>query len=331
MNSTNSLRRMTLLYACVALGLTPILTVLRCLNFLFFFDADIGYYSRGAALPIISAVLGAVAILACGVGAILWFRKKPISYPAKPSLAVRIAAVIAALGFLVYTLTGLMPLSDGQSRSYLAVLCGLAAAVYFVLMACNRQKDSITVLTGFGAIVALVLALAGSYFNILVQMNAPDKLVFQLGCLAGMLFLVSEIRAIVSETRPALYLFATATGTILLGSASIPSIIAYHMGLLPNTDSLGGYYMLLGLFVYVAVRLVTLCIRPQPAPVPVSEESADEEDVAETAEPLPEEEPIAEEAASVEKTEADEPDRESANETEPEKTTTETNEAEEQT
>ena len=89
-------------------------------------------------------------------------------------------------------------------------------------------------------------------------MNAPDKILFGLACVFGMLFGVSELKLVVGSPRPAIYHISVAS-TILFGSvASIPSIIAHHAGRLPEqSGAYYEYYFILAMAIYAAIRLFT--------------------------------------------------------------------------
>ena len=120
---------------------------------------------------------------------------------------------------------------------------------------------------GIAVIALLTAALATSYFDQKVQMNAPDKILFGLACAFSMIFTANELKAAVGTKRPFAYeLFASLT--LLFGAtSSIPSIIAYHTGALVipvpvDTDpksylilNVAKYYFILAITVYTAIRL----------------------------------------------------------------------------
>ncbi|MBQ9783412.1 MAG: hypothetical protein IJW44_02720 [Clostridia bacterium] len=276
-NTTNKPRKFALLYTVIGLLCAVIAIALRTVNFFFFFDAEIGYHQANALLPILANVQLALAVVFFAVAAFLWFRKTNIGYPKELSAAIRIAALPAAAGFLFRAIFVYLNRAEGDKLALLSLLTGIAGAGYFLLLAFNQKQESFRILSGFCAIVHLILTLASSYFNIFIQMNAPDKLMLQLGCLGGMLFLINELRAWISRPRPALYMFSTTCAALLLGVASIPSIVAYHAGILTDRVMMAGYYLLLGLFLYVTVRLIVLSLRPE-APEEEAEEIIEAED-----------------------------------------------------
>ncbi len=297
MESTNNSKlRFALPYAVIALSLAVLSIALRCVNLFFFFDSDIGYYQKGAVLPLLSVVLLVAAVVFFAVCSILWFRKASVAYAKTPSWAVRIGASIAAAGFAALIVLDVVGVVSGNELSVVSLLFGVLSIVYFVMLALNKGRDGLRILCGFCVILRLLISLAGSYFNIFIQMNAPDKLFFHLGCLGGMLFLISELRALIANPRPALHLFSCGAATLFLGVASVPSIVAYHSGRLTDDSVLGGYYMLLGLFLYTAIRFLSIVLAPV-CNEPCEEEAANENEIAE---PIPTEDTQASDEESLE-------------------------------
>lgn len=272
-NTTNALRRNALLYSGLVFLLTLISVVWRIINLFFFFDADIGYDASHAFSPVFAAIVMASSVIVFLVISVFLFRKAEFDYPHHTPIVLRIAAGIAAIGFLFRAVYAYANHSENDSFAFLALLTGVAGSCYFIFAAFRCQKESFRILTGFCVILHLVLALATSYFNVFIPMNAPDKLIFQLGCLAGMLFLINELRAWISHPRPVWYRFSAGCAVFLTASASIPSIIAYHTGRLTDTVFMAGYYLLLGLCFYIAVRLVTVSLHSES---PVKEEQTEQ-------------------------------------------------------
>ena len=260
-------------YLVGTLAVSVLLTALRCINLFFFFDSDIGYHTSGAVLPTLCTVLLILSIIALGAVSIVFFRKQSFQYHEKATPAVRLLGGVCALGFL-----SLACLDAMQGGSILAVLFGIGAAVYFLTVAINRANPLLQVLTGLCAILRVAMALAGSYFNIYVQMNAPDKLYFLLGCIGGMLFLVCELRATVSSARPILYRFSASCGILLTAIASLPSVLATFADRLKNDGELPARVVLFFLCLYMTARLFEVTIQP------AVEEAIEEMEITEEAE-----------------------------------------------
>ncbi len=265
MKKTQAIQRRIILFATVSLALTVISIALRCVNLSFFYDSDIGYYTRGALLPALGNILLFFSLLFFAIFPFFIFRKADVAYSPKTPLSARIAAAVPAIGFLILAVTDLTDPKLTVSIPFLSCALSIIAAVYFILVALEKATPLSSVLCGFCAILRLVLALGSSYFDVTVPMNAPDKLLFQFACLGGMVFLVSELRAVASKARPFLYFFAAGCAVLFLGTSSLPSLFAAHASILKNTELLFSYYMLASLFVYVAVRLFTV-VQSQNAP-----------------------------------------------------------------
>ena len=244
-------------YLVGALALSVLLTALRCINLFFFFDTDIGYHTAGAILPVISTWLLILSIVSLGAVSIVFFRKQSFRYREKDNPAVRLLGGVCALGFSCLAVFDAL-----QAGSILAILSGLGATVYFLTVTFRYSHPLLRVLTGLCAILRVAMALATEYFNIEIQMNAPDKLFFLLGCIGAMLFLVCELRATVSVARPILYRFSAACCILLCAVASIPSILGTFADRLETGSALPPRFLLLFLCVYAAARLFEVTFRP---------------------------------------------------------------------
>ncbi len=276
MNERNlPLRRAALLFFAVSFGLALTAMALRTANLLFFFDSDLGYYIRGALLPILEWVVLGLSVVLLLTGSILLFRGKPIAYGTHTHVGVRVGAGIGALGCAFLLITDVRSgfalnaleegVESGSGTGLLPILFGLGATVYFVLICLNVRCESARLLSGFCVILRLLNVLTGSYFDFFVPMNAPDKLMLQLGILSAMLFLVNELRATVSAPRSVLYMFFAGSATVFLGASSLPSLIATYKGILQSDNNGGNYLILLGMFVYVTLRFLFLCLSPAPS------------------------------------------------------------------
>lgn len=265
-------------YLVGTLALSVLLTALRCINLFFFFDADIGYHTAGASLPVISTYLLILSLVSLGAVCIVFFRKQGFQYREKSTPASRLLGGVCALGFSY--LAGFDTL---QAGAILAALAGLGSAAYFLTVTFNYSHLLLRALTGLCAILRVAMALATEYFNVEIQMNAPDKLFFLLGCIGAMFFLVCELRATVAAARPILYRFSAACCILLCAVASIPSILGVFADRLETGSALPTRFLLLCLCVYAAARLFE--ITKAPAVEEATEESEETKESEETEEP----------------------------------------------
>lgn len=254
------------IYGIAALSAAFLCTVLRTLSILFFFDKDLGYYHSGAALPIIFEVLTIVSAIA----AIAFSLVKPISISpnsAKDVSYVKYAAILATVGIATFTLTyvrGLITYLSVYSLTWqmaLTLVSSIGACVFLLLIAFTNLRESIAyVLTGCTTVIWLTIALASSYFDNFVQMNAPNKVIFIFGALGGMLLVVNEMRRGLDEQRSRLHLLGATAATLLLTVGSLPSLIGFLAGKMPSNYS-NFYYDIafFSLAIFAVARLVQMC------------------------------------------------------------------------
>lgn len=284
-------KRALKIYGICSLGITAVCVLLRILCVSFFFDSDIGYYASGAVLPII---LNAVLVLSCVAALIFCLVPRIRVSPTTPAAtkSVKLAAIFPAVGFAAYAVVYFKWLADYSAIygsvpfSYiLTAIATLGACAFFCLAAFRKSNaDIVYVLTGVLAIVWLVVSLAECYFDTLVQMNSPNKLIFQFATLGGMLLLVNELRQGFEFKRKGFHLFSASVAALFLLTSSLPSIVCYFAGDMPMSYSLlYSDAVLLLLSVFAVVRLIQMCFGNEPC---VAEESENEETADEEAEDI---------------------------------------------
>ena len=247
--------RLVQYFAWISLAFTALSVILRILCLFLFFDSDIGYDRSDALLPVLSYVWIAIGMFFLAGTALLRFHKNKLIRPVLDSntLPLRITAGIAAVGLFALAVSDIV-----KNGNIWMGLMGLGACLYFLMQVSGTATLGLRVLTGLFVIARLLAMLASTYLDIMVPMNAPDKVLLLLACAAAMLFLICEIRVSVSGVRPALYSFSLSAAILLTGTASLPSIIA------SLTDSLSGstptiyYYVLLTFCIYAIARLLAL-------------------------------------------------------------------------
>lgn len=260
---------------CVA----AVCALLRTLDLFLFYDSEIGYYEKGSVLPLIFTVLVSLSVITAFALCVSVFRKRAPDIE-QYTVSGKCSAVFAALSFAIVFINNLLsPYSwaefyRGSSASLLFfivtalyVLAPALACAYFVLYALEKLKTSLAFGLGIFAIVYFVITLAVSYFNIYVQMNAPEKLASHLCCVCAMLLMLSEIRVMCGVPKNALYLFSVSVSAIALNACALSAIIASFAGALNEgvmTPPPVSCYVFLALGIFAAVRLIML--DPQKAP-----------------------------------------------------------------
>ena len=264
-------RRLALVYGWVVLGWTAVIIALRCVNIFCFFDSDIGYFQSNAILPVLADAMTALGAVIFAAAGILLFAKSELAPADTPSLALRIASGVATVGFFALVATDVL-----YGGSVWSAILGMGACLFFLLNITKSGTPLVHVLSGLCVILRLIWILAKSYFDVTVQMNAPEKLALHLACVFGMLMTVSDLRAAVGKLRPAIFGASFALGTLFLGVASLPTVIASLGGAWAHDAWLPETYALVALFVYAAVRLMDYLLFPVPLPKPLPEPEAEE-------------------------------------------------------
>ncbi len=263
-------KKAAIIFLTVALSLSAVSALLRTLNMLFFFDSFLGYYQKGAALPIISNILLALGAVFFTVFAFVFFKKQPMSISAPCRTETVISSLSAAVAVFAAGFELVKAFKGNYSITPIALL-SLVCAAYF-LIAIHNVKPLFKVLSGLLLIIRITLMLAGSYFNHYVQMNAPDKIMFGLACVLSLLFIASELKLFVDNARSHMYFISAALVAVFSLTSSIPSIIAYHAGRLPEDNGLyAEYYLLLAIAIYAGARLSVQIIRTVKAKAPQTE------------------------------------------------------------
>lgn len=268
LNTFKSKRALTV-YGIGVLAITVICTLLRLFSIMFFFDVDIGYYSNGAALPIILNII----LFAATAAMLVFCFIRPLKLkPSAPTAtkSVKLSAVLPAVGFALYAIiyfkwmTEYLSVYGTLSFSHIITFVStVLACIFFCLFAFRKNNgDIIYILTGIFAVVWLVLALSECYFDTLVQMNSPNKLIFQFSVLGAMLLTVNELRQWLDFKRPNFHLFSASAAAIFTLTSSVPSIICYFTDSMPKSYTLlYSDTVLLCIGIFAAVRLINLCFK----------------------------------------------------------------------
>ena len=276
------------IYVIGSLAATLVCVVLRTLSVFMFYDLEIGYYTRGAALPIALNILLVLSVALFAIGAILLTKERRFE-PKANSQAVRYVSVLPFGAFLAFVANAVNKLMAYSSRNaeleptfYVALVCAVLGAIWFATVALDKSGNAIGLALGFAVIVWFIVSLAISYFDPYVQMNSPDKLIFHMACLSGMLLVLGELRRYFSTPRKALYMFSLSAASLLLLTSSVPSILVSTMGRgLHNYVLLAEDGVCLGVGIFALVKLISIAFLEK---IPEAEDAEVAEESAETAE-----------------------------------------------
>ena len=249
----NQSKRSFLLYRTVSLVVTIAAMLLCTVNLLFFYEKEIGYYQAGSILPVVTNVIIVLGVLFFALFSWFGLRKNPPTYSVRtkstagtPYLIIIELLLFSASVFFV---------GVGSSFDIPLALTGILGAVYFLLYD-RKWGSAIThFVCGTAQIVFFALLLVNSYFDIGVQMNAPIKLAFQLGCIGGMLLMLSEIRLFCGYPSPRFSAFSNSCAALFLGVASLPTFVADAFSCLPERSNTLPEFVFLGFFLLALARL----------------------------------------------------------------------------
>lgn len=277
MKSTRNTLR---IYGLTLLGATLLLILLRCLDLFFFFDKEIGYYQRDAFLPIAEIILLFAAPAALLVASILWLRRLSVSYEETNPIVLRLSALLASLFSLVYTVLSLMGQTEDISlTARLLLVCSMITAIYFLLNASKSAAPALPrFLTGVGMVLFLLFSLGSCYFDPTVQMNAPDKLLFLVACLSGMLFTAEELRIFAEVPKSGRYFFSMGCAVFFLGVSSIPTLIGVSLGAMEPASWHLSCIVLFGMFLYAVTRMLLIVFSSKKTERVSAEQPADQEE-----------------------------------------------------
>ena len=178
---------------------TALTTVLRTLAL--FFDLDsIGYLDNGA-LTVLTAVFQVLIAADC-ILLPFFIKKDTLIKDVTPGRASRSLCYVAA-AFLIAAVA-LLAVRLGNIEQILfavlaliALLCGTA-----YLLLCARGLGGAYALTALGLIFGAVLLISLTYFDLYTPMNAPRKTSLHLCLLSAMLYVLYEMRMVLSRPFP---------------------------------------------------------------------------------------------------------------------------------
>ena len=277
------------IYTISALTLTVIVTLLRVIGFVFFFEEDLGYFAISP-LNTIATVLCVLTVLWI-LTAIIFIPK--YSFPLKtkpaPNNYTRIAALfcgmIVAGSFFFFRQSMYYYMAQAKSYQILSIFT-LLAAVYFLLHALGHQNETHIALASYAVILWAAILMSVSYLNLYVAMNSPLKLTLHIALLSIMLFLMEEARLLTDHNFRILYHAASLIAILTCSISSIPVLIAHLANSFWDVDYLLYSILMLGFLVYIATRchacyclLITLpCMTPEEIEADKAKKKQEKED-----------------------------------------------------
>ncbi len=269
--------------------------VLRTVAIFVAYDAEIGYFSRGAISPLL-ANIACIAGVVMAFGLILFCRPRGRVYNpgARDSAPVYFATAYAAfvmLGTFLYELWRCV--GERTAASYfekaatvdnaytarslriqgMLIIIGIVAsavsAIYFFCRLGNKGGREWYVILGFAPGLRGVSGMATIYFDMTVEMNSPNKMLLQFALISVMIYFLLELRMLLGDkkARPRAYAAVGLAATVLTAAASVSLIAAYFGGQVSNAYFFTESFFCFNMMIYIMVRTVSFIAGSYSAPV----------------------------------------------------------------
>lgn len=279
------------LWAVLVLFAALAAAVLRTAAILFSYDAEIGYFARGTALPVLADVTCIVGTVAA-IGFAFFCRPRCraiYNAGARASAPVYFATAYAAfvmLGTFMHELWRCLSERTAASNfekaaavdnAYTArslriqgvliiigIIASAVSAVYFFCRLSGKGWREWYVILGFAPGMRGVAGMATIYFDMTVEMNSPNKMLLQLALISVMLYFLLELRMLLGEkkARPRAYAAVGLAATVLTAAASVSLIAAYFAGQVSNAYFFTESFFCFNMMIYIMVRTVAFIEGP---------------------------------------------------------------------
>lgn len=294
--SRKSYSLISLILACTA----PLFAAALSVTVVKFYETDVQYFKLDT--PWFGVLVGALIIVGIAAFALSLTQKKdslPDSYPFGGTAPVS-ASVIAGVTLLLFAfgelrillntevynagyeyVTGFARLFANRFNtvSAIAAICAIIAAVYFLIPALTRySKRNIRVVFGFAVVIFFILRLLVLYYDTATPINSPLRMFDQMANVSAMIFFVYELRFLLDDPKPRLYIPFAVLAFIMLATISTAQIIG-SIFLEGFTFSLYAMIFELALALYIFANLtgyLAICknyayVKPQKEDAPVSD------------------------------------------------------------
>ena len=246
------------IYYLSAAFLAVVATVLRTLCLGLGFDRDIGYYARGAAMPVFLHVLEAVTVV-CFFTLFFFVPREamPAEKPTAPSRTRRIVPALVALLFAL-NFVAFCRVNTGHGLPTALFVCGVlfipAAVAFFLLpiLGLARRRD-LTVTLGILSVFGVVCLVAVTYFDAYTPMNAPHKTGLHLSFVPVLFYLLYTLRDAAGAPMPRAKAVASMTAFFAAFTVGVSDLLAYPMGAFKDPAYLAQDLLLIGIAVWIGV------------------------------------------------------------------------------
>ncbi len=208
------------IYSFSALILALLLTVLRALSLILFYDHELGYFDGGF-LPVFSRALTLAATLWC-LTALILIPKDSIT--AQKSNSPLGAGALAACSILLLTSAVFLVLFGNK----LSLVCGCLLLLGGLYPVCRLlAPDRISVCAGMILVVALVPILFIFHFDMYAPINGAVKNTVFLSILSGALMLLGELRFLFRDGMPRAFFALKLITPILCLPTAVGNLFLY--------------------------------------------------------------------------------------------------------
>ncbi|MBQ2806951.1 MAG: hypothetical protein IJA78_02240 [Clostridia bacterium] len=255
MNRSDSILRAARIAVPTLVTLTVLLrTLALCLAF----DRAPGYFRSGAVLPILYyIILGVSAIAFC---ALPFLVRDRALLPAEAPLSLG-RLVAAGVMSLLAAVNAIYLFANADSTAAPALLCALAAmallagGAHFLLHFLGERARTARVLCGYAMILAAVLLLSATYFDLRTPMNAPHKVGLHVCMLAIMGSLLADQRAALGRNKPRALAALSLLALLITATVGVSGVVAYLAGVYTDTLYLLQDLLTVGYALFVGTRI----------------------------------------------------------------------------
>ena len=246
------------IYYLSAAALTLIAAAVRALCFGRAFDADIGYFAAGAALPVLLRVFEAVTVV-CFLSLFFFIPKGTLPLPKKQPLSLprRVVSALVALLFAL-NFVAFCRVNTGRGLPFIIFLLGiltlLGAVAFFLLPLFGCERRDLVVTFGVCAVFSLVALTALTYFDGYTPMNAPHKTGLHLTYVAVLFYFLYELREVTGIPMPRAKAAAALTAFFAAFTVGVSDLLAYPMGVFTDPTYLCQDLLLIGLAVWIGTN-----------------------------------------------------------------------------
>ena len=272
----SSANKKTKIYIFSILALGVLCAILRSISILLFYDGDIGYYSVGAVLPIISDVIFWICVIAAAVIPFFLFSKTETVGTING--AARYSALFPAVAFLLPMAEAIKALTlESKVSTVIILISSIASMIFFALLALSNDSSStLNILCGTGVIVWLAMVWLRSYNDFFTTINSPEKLFFHFSCVATALIIVGELKALCLEAKKRSCFAYLSVGIITLFSFVFPDLLDRISGIsTKSVSTLGETLVISAISVYAIARAISLLPKEEATECAVTDGQAE--------------------------------------------------------